>query len=121
MDGTVREEYAAMTQSYLSPLQDEMYAVSTTRCLFRLGQVVVTAQAAHALERNAVAVEQVLSRHQQGDWGDLTAYEWRWNGDALKNGAMLMSVYHLEDHSIIWVVTVGDQSMTRVSVPTDVE
>jgi hypothetical protein len=108
---------------HLSPpaVREEVSVVSATTPLFPLGRVVATAQAHHTLEKNGIALEQLVGRHQRGDWGNLASYESRWNREALDTGGKLMSVYRLDDQSIIWVVTAADHSMTRVCVPIDGE
>ena len=47
--------------------------------LFDLGIIEISAVAKDALEENGLVAEDFLSRHQQGDWGDLDELSETWS------------------------------------------
>jgi hypothetical protein len=84
--------------------------------LFSLGRVVATPAALALLEKHGVASVTLLTRHQSGDWGDLTRHDREANDAALVNGSRLLSAYVVKGERI-WIITeaVGDDSTTRSS------
>ena len=87
--------------------------------LFELGAVDVTSAAAAALKANDVTVEGLLSRHQQGDWGDVDAFRRQKNNSRLKSGSQLNSRYVLNDGTEVLVATAGDRTRTCVYLEAD--
>lgn len=85
--------------------------------LFELGQVVSTPGAQAALTRQDI--EKALSRHHQGDWGDVGRHDWRANEDALTEGFRLFSVYRTEQGEKFWVITEADRTSTCVLLPSE--
>ena len=83
---------------------------------FRLGQVVVTANAHDRLDRSVLA--HALTRHAAGDWGDLDAEDAAANEEALTDGGRLFSAYGTGDNRV-WVITEADRSVTTVLLPED--
>jgi hypothetical protein len=83
---------------------------------FRLGQVVITANAQHAI--HPADVHQALARHAQGDWGDLCPEDAQLNEQALTHGDRLLSVYGTAERRF-WIITEADRSVTTVLLPTD--
>ena len=84
--------------------------------IFRLGDVVITANAHRRL--HPFAVHEGLRRHAAGDWGELDAGDAQLNQDALKHGDRLLSVYgHGEDR--FWIITEADRSVTTILLPED--
>ena len=84
---------------------------------FPLGQVVITANAKGALD--ARDVDQGLSRHRSGDWGDVCATDARENELSLRDGLRLFSVYHAGDGTKFWIITEADRSITTILLPDD--
>ena len=87
------------------------------RVLFLLGQVVITQNAAAKLL--PVDVMDALSRHAQGDWGDVDEEDRISNELALVEDTRLLSVYHATTGQKIWVITEHDRSITTVFLPED--
>lgn len=59
--------------------------------MFPLGQVVATPGALEALELAGKQPLEFLTRHAQGDWGDLGDDDKRANDQAIKTGARILS------------------------------
>lgn len=72
---------------------------------FDPGQVVATQGAMGALERAGDDPATFLTRHVNGDWGDVDDHDRRVNDDAMTTGARLLSVYHLSDGTKVWVIS----------------
>jgi hypothetical protein len=87
--------------------------------LFPFGHVVATPSALEALERNSQNALQFLMRHQSGDWGDLDQSDKDENDRSLKHGDRILSAYHLNDQTKIWIISEADQSSTCVLLPED--
>ena len=84
---------------------------------FRLGRIVATP---HALE--VIPNEDILtgiSRHQAGDWGEVSQEDLIANDQALMNGARLLSVYRSVTGVKYWILTEADRSSTTVLLPED--
>ena len=93
---------------------------NTTRHLFDLGLVVATPGALALLEDCCVNPEELLSRHQSGNWGDVDEYDRLENNYAVENGLRIMSVYTLPDsREVVWVITERDRSVTTLLLPEE--
>lgn len=70
-----------------------------------------TTGALEALQAAGVSPLDLLSRHVQGDWGDLSQDDLEANNQALEDGSRLLSAYVLtgQDQKV-WIITeaVGD-------------
>lgn len=79
--------------------------------LFSIGQCVATPGALEALQAAGVSPLDLLSRHAQGDWGDLSTKDQEANNQALVDGSRILSAYELpgQDQKV-WIITeaVGD-------------
>ena len=85
------------------------------RPLFRLGDVVVTPDAASALHRHEVLPERLLARHWSGDWGDLDANDQAANDTTVRDGGRIRSAYRVgDDPDPIVIVTEPDRSATTI-------
>jgi hypothetical protein len=80
--------------------------------LFPLGRTVATPGALEALARTATSPSSLLDRHVSGDWGDIGPEDWAANERDLIDGERLLSVYHLEDGTKLYVITEWDRSIT---------
>lgn len=87
-------------------------ALNTSK--FEVGQLVVTPTAEKALEQNRTHLDTLLSRHQSGDWGEISLAVRAVNESALKDHFNLQSTYSLPDGRRIVVVTNRDRSATMV-------
>ena len=84
--------------------------------LFELGNVEILSEAAAALKANNVTATALLSRHQQGDWGDMDEVEQRNNEAALQDESQLYSLYILKDGTEVLVETAGDRTFTSIYI-----
>ena len=73
-----------------------------------------------ALERD---IAPFLARHEQGDWGDLDAFDKRQNETAVKEDLRILSAYTTpisSDETVkIWIITEADRSTTTVLLPDE--
>ncbi len=83
---------------------------------FSLGALVITPRAEMLLPEGDVA--RILSRHQQGDWGDACQEDAKENELAIKEGFRIMSVYTVLRQKF-WVITEADRSVTTILLPDD--
>jgi len=86
---------------------------------FDLGQLLITPGALDALTRNGTDEGPYLLRHQSGDWGDLSEMDKRENDFSLLERFRLMSAYHLNDQTKIWVITERDRNATTILLPEE--
>lgn len=84
-----------------------------------LGRIVATPAALDALTANDQLSYEFLQRHARGDWGDVDNDDWRANDDAALYGDRLLSAYHLQDGTKIWIITEWDRSVTTILLPDD--
>jgi 2-polyprenyl-3-methyl-5-hydroxy-6-metoxy-1,4-benzoquinol methylase len=75
--------------------------------------------AAAALEANNLTANELLSRHQQGDWGDMDEVVQRNNEAVLQDESQLYSLYILKDGTEVLVETAGDRTLTSVYLEED--
>jgi len=85
--------------------------------LFCLGQLVITVNAKDQLDPDDVLA--CLTRHSQGDWGDLSEEDRQENERSLNHGFRLLSVYNDRDGTKLWIITEADRSSTCVLLPED--
>ena len=86
---------------------------------FPLGHIVATPGALQALQENNETPLPFLSRHAQGDWGEVDADDWQENEFSLVRGYRLLSAYTLTDGTRIWIITEADRSATTVLLPSE--
>lgn len=82
-----------------------------------LGRVVITAHAQDIL--SSTDINAGLSRHQSGDWGEVSKADWRANDGALKSGERILSAYTGKGGKHFWIITESDRSHTTVMMPED--
>lgn len=82
-----------------------------------LGRTVATRAAVAVLSLEDIAL--ALSRHAQGDWGEVGSQDSQANDAALRDGARLLSSYDSATKVRFWVITEGDRSVTTVLLPDD--
>jgi hypothetical protein len=82
--------------------------------LFPLGRAVATPGALEALARTGTGPSELLDRHVSGDWGDVGAEDWQANERDLIDGERLLSVYHLEDGTKLYVITEWTRLLTTL-------
>lgn len=86
---------------------------------FSLGRVVGTPGALDLLERLGGTPVSFLTRHAQGDWGDVSPESAKANDAAVEGGDRIMSVYRLGGGAEIWIVTEANRSTTTIMLPED--
>ena len=87
--------------------------------LFFLGRLVATPGALDLLNRLEISPFDFVSRHRQGDWGDLDAHDVKANEDALRYGTRLLSSYRIDAHDKLWIITEADRSATTLLLPEE--
>tara|TARA_R100000005_G_C4977121_1_gene188144 strand:- start:1270 stop:1527 length:258 start_codon:yes stop_codon:yes gene_type:complete len=83
--------------------------------LFNPGRVVATPGAIALIDDNAL---HYLSRHCNGDWGDVCKEDSELNDESLKVGNRLLSSYLVGDEKL-WVITEADRSVTTLLLPEE--
>jgi len=89
---------------------------------FPMGHLVTTAgvnDRAASDEAFARFVRKSLRRHEQGDWGDLSAEDVKENETSLIQGFRLLSAYERTGLPKIWIITEADRSATTVLFPDE--
>ena len=86
---------------------------------FSLGCLIATPGALRAIREAGSIPLEFLTRHQQGDWGDLSDRDYLENEWSIGNGCRLLSAYHLNDGTKIWVITEADRSATTILLPEE--
>jgi hypothetical protein len=81
-----------------------------------LGMVVATRGALELLAQSGPLP--LLRRHQQGDWGEVGAEDWRANDDAVKHGGRVLSAYTVAGERL-WIITEADRSVTTLLLPSE--
>lgn len=87
--------------------------------MFQLGEVIVTPRAMQALAESALSLEDLLARHQSGDWGDISAAERRLNDEGVAQRFNLVSTYRTRHGDRLTVVTRADRGSTFVHLAPD--
>ena len=82
-----------------------------------LGRTLITPGALNSVPPEEVIV--ALTRHAQGDWGDLTEEDLRENDCALVHGARILSAYHASNMVKFWIITEWDRSATTILLPEE--
>jgi len=86
---------------------------------FQPGRIVATPGALAALEASGEAPFDYLSRHIQGDWGEIDEHDSRENELSLIHGFRLLSAYTLRDGTKIWIITEADRSASTLLLPEE--
>ena len=81
---------------------------------FDVGEVVVTPAASAALAAHGKRVDDLLARHQAGDWGDVTDQVREVNERALAERFNVQSIYAVANGQRLVVVTNRDRSRTMI-------
>lgn len=88
--------------------------------LFELGQIVATPGAIDLLDRSGVNANELLSRHNGGDWGDICDEDAAANSQAVEHGDRIFAVYKLgPKKEPLWIITEHDRSVTTLLLPEE--
>ena len=60
-----------------------------------------------------------LSRHANGDWGDVNEHDRKENELSLKQGFRLLSVYHTQARVKFYIITEANRASTTVLLPEE--
>jgi hypothetical protein len=60
-----------------------------------------------------------LTRHQRGDWGELTDEDKQENDLSLKAGYRVLSAYEAKGLTKVWIITEADRSATTILFPDE--
>jgi hypothetical protein len=86
---------------------------------FRVGWILIAPGALVALVESQEDPRTFVSRHLEGDWGDVGPADWAENEYALRHGERLVSVYHTRHGRKLWVVTEANRYATTILLPHD--
>ncbi len=81
---------------------------------FDVGEIVITPAASEALTANGMTLDDLLTRHQAGDWGDVSAQVREVNERGLSEQFNLQSTYALPDSRRLVVVTNHQRTATTI-------
>ncbi len=84
---------------------------------FSLGRLCATPGALEAL--TTFDIQTALSRHLQGDWGEMDREDIEANNHALQNGSRLISAYNGAGGARFWIITERDRSATTILLPEE--
>jgi hypothetical protein len=86
---------------------------------FPLGQIVATPGALAALEQAQQSPQEFLSRHQAGDWGELSEEDQQENEFSIQHGFRILSAYRTKQGRKLWIITEADRSATTILLPEE--
>ena len=87
--------------------------------LFPLGKLVATPGALEAVAAHPGLLNDFLSRHGTGDWGDVDAHDKQANDAALVDGSRVVSAYTTPAGVRLWIITEAGRSSTCVLLPDE--
>lgn len=71
----------------------------------KLGKVIVTPWAEHALYHANQPLDEFLELHQQGNWGDVDRDTFQRNEEALRTGGPILSAYETCGGDVLMILT----------------
>lgn len=106
-----------------TPNQEELKAETyvCTAVPFELGKTVMTQGVADLIENNIGSngsLSIALTRHKNGDWGNVDVEDKITNDEATKTGQRVLSSYTLCGEKI-WIITEAYRSVTTVLFPSE--
>jgi hypothetical protein len=84
---------------------------------FPLGQLVITRGALEVLDQEDV--QSAVSRHVNGDWGEVDPEDWKENDFSVENGFRILSAYTSKKGVKFWIITEADRSATTILLPKE--
>jgi len=73
----------------------------------------------HACAAGLTTPPHLFARHWTGDWGEISPEDHGLNEDAIRDGARIFSVYHLEGGGRVWVITEAGRHATTLLLPSE--
>lgn len=86
---------------------------------FPLGQIVATPGALDALGTAGNDPLAYIRRHVTGDWGDVEPEDANENEYSVGRSLRILSSYHLNDGTRLWIITEADRSATTLLLPEE--
>ena len=91
---------------------------------FNLGRLLATPGALAALQASGQSPAEFISRHAQGDWGQVCAEDGQLNDAALVDGSRLLSAYRTSRNTKLWIITEaaddeGRRAATTILLPEE--
>jgi len=86
---------------------------------FELGAIKVSSTAANALKETGLALDSLLTRHQDGDWGNVDNARRLRNEWAVEHNGLIRSTYELPNGALLLVNTSAARSCTWVMLKTE--
>ncbi len=87
--------------------------------LFGLGVLTATVGALDACAAGRTAPSLLFARHWTGDWGQISPEDEGLNEDAIRDGARVLSVYHLPGGGCLWCITEAGRHATTLLLPRE--
>jgi hypothetical protein len=84
-----------------------------------IGRMVATPGALKALAEAEQTPLEFLSRHMNGDWGEVGPEDWAENDLSVREGFRILSAYTLKTGVKIWIITEADRSVTTILLPDE--
>lgn len=85
----------------------------------QLGRIVVTRAVNELVAEGAFNPMDLLRRHVNGDWGDISEDDRALNNTALTQEERVMSAYQVNNGLVVWIITEADRSVTTLLLPQD--
>jgi hypothetical protein len=85
--------------------------------MFELGKVVTTTAVRETEHQDDLLW--ALSRHQSGDWGEVSEDDKRCNDDSVDGRGRLLSAFTLLSGNKVWCLTEWDRSCTTILYPSE--
>ncbi len=98
-------------------MPEEQQPFRLPRAKFATGQLIIAPNALRLLGMEQIA--DALTRHAQGDWGEVSEADRQANEDALRDGNRLLSVYRADNGTKFYIITEGDRSLTTILLPEE--
>ena len=86
---------------------------------FGLGKFFLTSRAIDALTEAGQPLEDLLKRHESGDWGEIPEEDKRKNDEALAHDNPVLSTYTLKTGVSIVVETNWNRKLTTICLPEE--
>jgi len=86
---------------------------------FPLGRVVATPGAVEALAQANVDGRDLLLKHHQGEWGELSAEDKAENEFSVDKYLRIFSSYRISGDERVWIITEADRSVTSLLLPSE--
>jgi len=87
--------------------------------LFGLGVLSATRGALDACTVSLTTPPSLFARHWAGDWGEISPEDHGLNEDAIRDGARVFSVYHLQGGGRVWCITEAGRHATTLLLPSE--